>query len=415
MRSQLFLTQQLRSMNDTSTLKPNLNTEDSGRLSAPKKVVFGLFVAFLAAFLLLILLLPKQKVSPNERRYLSKTPDASMNNILSGGFSKQVDTWLQDHFPFRTAFVSLYSYANRYTGRNAVESVVLGSGNRLFNAPVKVDDEIIDGNIGKLSRFIANNELNAFTYFIPTSGYMLESELPKLHLEYHDGEILDRLETALAEEAEIIPVRSIFAEQSDTASLYYRTDHHLTMKGSYLSYVEIAKRLDLTPLPESEFTKTSYDFYGTTYGNSLLSGIPCDKLETWIAPYDESLAVTIVEAKSETVHRGSLDLERLRDDIKDDVIGKYAAYLYSNHGITRIENESVPDGTLLVLKDSYGNAIVPFLAAHYRTIIMVDVRDSYYQPSMPSPSKLCEEYGIKDFLVLTGLDTVAEGELTWLR
>ena len=383
------------------------------RLNAPKVAIFGLFIAFIAAFFLLIVFLPKREgeLSPNERRVLAKAPDASLGNIMDGGFSKQVDTWMQDHFPLRTGFVSLYSYANRYTGRNSVESVVLGSGERLFNAPVEADDDAIETNIDKLSRFIDANSLKAHTYFIPTSGYMLEADLPKLHLEYHDGEILDRLEGALEAKADVIPVRSIFSEQDDIGSLYYRTDHHLTMKGSYLSYLEIAKRLGLSPLPESEFTKTQYEFYGTAYGQSCLFATPCDTLETWVGSYDDKLSVTIFDGGGEKEYKGSLDTACLNDDVVD----KYAAYLYSNHGITRIVNDSVFGGTLLVLKDSFGNAIVPFLAAHYHTVIMIDTRSLYYSPSLPSPSELCEEYGIEDFVVITGLDTVAEGTLDWLR
>ncbi len=384
-----------------------------GKLTPPKTVIFGVFAAFIAVFFLLIVFLPKREgeLSPNERRILAKAPDASMDNIMNGGFSKQVDTWLQDHFPLRTGFVSLYSYLNRYTGRNAVESIVLGSGNRLFNAPIAVNDAVIDTNLQKLTRFIGQNELSTHTYLIPGAASMLESDLPKLHLEYHDNEILDRFEGALKDVAQVIPVRSIFAEQGDVGSLYYRTDHHLTMKGSYLSYVEIAKRLGLNPLPESEFTKTPFDFYGTTYGSSGLFATPCDTLETWVGSYDKNLTVTTMDGGEEKVHHGSIDEACLADDVVD----KYAAYLYSNHGITKIVNDSVFGGSLLVLKDSFANAIVPFLAAHYNTIIMIDTRSLYYSPSLPAPSELCREYGIEDFLVISGLDTIAEGTLDWLR
>lgn len=394
---------------DASTNNPSY--AKSSRLTSAKWGVFVVFTLFLAVFFLLILILPKHEgeLSPNERRMLAKAPDASFSSILHGHFSDQVTTWFEDHFPLRTSFVALYSYLNRYTGRNAVESIVLGSNDRLFTSPIAVNDTVIGTNVEKLSSFIDKNSLNAHTYFIPTSACILEPELPKLHLEYHDDEILDKLESALSEKAEAIPVRDIFKGNSDPSSLYYRTDHHLTMKGSYVSYVEIAKHLGITPLGEDEFTKTGYEFYGTAYGRSGLFSTPADTLETWVGGYDESLTVTTIEGSTETVHRGSLDT----DSLKEDVVDKYKAYLYSNHGITRIVNDSVSDGALLVLKDSYGNAIVPFLAAHYHTIIMVDTR--YYTPSLPSPSELCAEYGIKDFIAITGLDTVAESTLDWLR
>ena len=141
-----------------------------------------------------------------------------------------------------------------------------------------------------------------------------------------------------------------------------------------------------------------------------------DTLETWVGPYDGGLTVRIISVdgkgeETETVHTGTLDAAQLADDVTD----KYAAYLYSNHGITVIENPDCSEGTLVVVKDSYGNAIVPFLAAHYRTVVMLDLRNLYYSAGYPTPSELCERFGASDFVVITGLDTVSTGILNMLR
>ena len=393
-------------------LKENTTTEKKKVPLSGKAVIF-VFCGFIAVFALLILFLPKHEgeLSPNERRILASAPNASIQNITSGGFSKEVDSWLQDHFPARSFFVSLYSAVHRYTGRNTVEGIISGSGNRLFTAPIERDEEIIRKNVDKVSRFVDDNGLLAYSYIIPTSGYMLADRLPQPHLTYHDGELIAEITAGLAGKVTEISAEKALSEGVDTEELYYRTDHHLTMRGSYTSYCAIAKALGLEPLAESEFTKTGYEFYGTSYGQSGLFGTPPDTLETWVGPYDSALTVVTVDGKTETEHKGSLDTACLEDGVVD----KYAAYLYSNHGITRITNESAPEGVLLVLKDSYGNAIVPFLCAHYRTVIMIDTRSLYYSPSMPSPSELCEEYGVSDFVMITGLDTVAGGTLDWLR
>lgn len=67
--------------------------------------------------------LPKHEgeLSPNERRVLASAPNTSLGNILSGKFSGEVDTWMEDHFPARNAFVSIYSHMNLYSGRSIVE------------------------------------------------------------------------------------------------------------------------------------------------------------------------------------------------------------------------------------------------------------------------------------------------------
>ena len=53
---------------------------------------------------------------------------------------------------------------------------------------------------------------------------------------------------------------------------------------------------------------------------------------------------------------------------------KYAMFLYSNNGVTEIENAAAPEGSILVVKDSYANSFVPFLAQSYRKVIVVDLR-----------------------------------------
>lgn len=394
------------------TIREN-TVETKKKASASTKALIAVFVGFIAVFSLLFVFLPKHEgeLSPNERRILAPAPNASLSNIMSGGFSKEVDSWLQDHFPGRTFFVSLYSYLNRFTGRNAVENISLGSGERLFTSPIEVNDRVIETNVTKLNKFASENGLNARTYIIPTSGYMLESELPHPHLDYHDGEIISRFRTELGENYKAISAEEVLRAYGDVSELYYRTDHHLTMRGSYCSYCAIAEELGLTPLPESEFIKTSYEFFGTSYGQSGLFLTPADTLETWVGEYDKAVSVVTVDGSREETHTGMLDMSCLEDGVVD----KYAAYLYSNHGITYITNDEVEEGTLLVLKDSYGNAIVPFLAAHYHTVIMIDTRTLYYSPSMKTPTELCEEYGVTDFVVIAGLDTVADGTLDWLR
>lgn len=386
--------------------------EKPRRATIAEKALIAVFTGFVGVFFLLILFLPKHEgeLSPNERRTLAAAPKASFQNIVSGGFSKEVDTWMQDHFPGRTAFVEIYSYLNRFTGRNAVEDISLGRGNRLFTAPLKDDQRFIDDNAGRISRFCDNNSLNALSCVIPTAGYMLEGDLPKPHLTYCDAKLIDAF---IDGTAGVKPIRAEAALRAygDVSALYYRTDHHLTMEGSYAIYCAVIRELGMEPLPESAFTKTQYEFYGTSYGKSGLFHTPADTLETWVGDYDAGLSVTTIDGSRQEEHTGSLDMSCLEEGVVD----RYAAYLYSNHGITIIKNPGAQSGSLMVVKDSYGNAIVPFLAAHYETIIMVDVRGFYYSSSMPTPSELCEEYGIKDFVVLTGLDTVAGGTLDWLR
>lgn len=370
------------------------------------------FIGIILTFFLLICFIPKHEgeLSPNERRKLAEAPDASFSNILNGGFSKEVDSWLEDHFPGRSFFVSLYSYLNRYTGRNVTESIIKGSGDRLFAAPVKLNEDVLVENGSRIKSFTENNSLKTTLAIIPSSGYILEGDLPKLHREYSDDLIIEGFANAAGENAALLPVDDIFSYSMNAEGLYYRTDHHLTMEGSYLLYSSLSENLGFTPVAAEEFLSTAYEFYGTSYGSSGLMLTKPDRLEVWTLPGDEYVSVTTIDGANRMEHMGMID----ETCLEEGVVDRYACYLYSNHGMTIVENPAVEDGTLLVLKDSYGNAIVPFLAHHYNKIIMIDVR--YYSSTLPTPSEIVSEYGINDFLVIYGTDSVqTTSDLGWLR
>ena len=150
------------------------------------------FVGTIAVFFLLLCFLPKHEgeLSPNERRLLAKAPTITLENIASGNFGKEVDTWLEDHFPLRNFFVASYAYMNHYFGKNAVESVIMGDEDRLFNAPTQVDESSINKNASKIEEFIGKSGLDAELVIIPSAGSVMTDSLPKLRLEYHDREML---------------------------------------------------------------------------------------------------------------------------------------------------------------------------------------------------------------------------------
>lgn len=378
---------------------------------APQIALIIAFVGTIAVFFLLLCFLPKREgeLSPNERRLLAKAPTVTVENIASGNFGSEVDTWLEDHFPFRNFFVASYAYMNHYSGKNAVESVIMGDDDRLFNAPLKTDESAIDKNASKIEEFIEKNGFDAEIVIIPSSGSVMPDSLPKLRLEYNDREMMSLFYDICTEDG--IDIEKLFTDTGDIGSMYYRTDHHLTMRGSYTVYRALCERLGLTPCAEEEFTKRSFDFYGTVYGTSGLMLTPPDSMEVWEKAGDNEISVSVFDGTNRSDYTGMLDESCLEESCVD----RYACYLYSNHGLTVIENENAErDETLLVLKDSYGNAIVPFLARHYSRIVMIDTR--YYAGIKDTPSELAEQYGAEQFVVIFGTDSInSDISIAWLR
>ena len=60
----------------------------------------------------------------------------------------------------------------------------------------------------------------------------------------------------------------------------------------------------------------------------------------------------------------------------------------------------------MVVKESFGNAFVPFLVSHYQTVYVVDYR--YWEGSI---SQLVAEKGIQDVILCNNISATRSGAL----
>ena len=75
---------------------------------------------------------------------------------------------------------------------------------------------------------------------------------------------------------------------------------------------------------------------------------------------------------------------------------KYSAFLGGNQPLCVIKNENKPDGgKLLLIRDSYSDALAPFLAQSFSEVHLLDLR--YYRASA---ARYAEENGIDHIAVL---------------
>ena len=100
----------------------------------------------------------------------------------------------------------------------------------------------------------------------------------------------------------------------------------------------------------------------------------------------------------------------LTDMSKSKINSKYSTFLSGDAPLVRIINNDLPDaGNVLIIKDSFGNAMAPFFTQNYHTVYVVDYR--YYPKSL---SNLVGSLGINDIIFLpniSDLQTRAVGDL----
>ena len=182
--------------------------------------------------------------------------------------------------------------------------------------------------------------------------------------------------------------------------IYFRTDHHWTQLGAYYGYQEYCKSMGYSTKPLSDYQKMDFpEFYGTFYffmnRPESLKGHPDQ-----VTAYQGSM-----NTMQYTDSKGNLQEGKLINDASQMLPGnKYNCFMLGDHGYVEIHNEEAPrKKSILVLKDSYGNAFVPFLAQDYRDVYVVDYR--HYQGNA---SSLIQEKGIEEILFLNNIMGIGE-------
>lgn len=355
----------------------------------------AVFLLFTFSAFVMFFALPKSDFSVMEKRYLSKTPDFSIENLTSGELVKQIDGdsekgkvgYVADHFPLRSFFVGLNSYYNLCIGNTANSDYYFAKDGFVITKPY--DTPKLDTNIKVINEF--SKDKNVTLAVVPSAGYVLEDKLPLNHLDYSDEAVYKSIETDISDSVTLCDMRSLMLDYYAKGNApYYKTDHHWTTPAAFEAYKEISVKLGLEPTDESVFKKTSYsDFCGTTYSSSGYFLVSPDSIEVWKNEAQKGVKVEITEGPKTEKYDSMFFEEHLSEP------DMYPVFLDGNHPLVTIRNPEVKGGKLLVIKDSFAHALVPFLADNYSEIYMVDMR--YYKENL---SKLCTENEISDVLIL---------------
>lgn len=182
--------------------------------------------------------------------------------------------------------------------------------------------------------------------------------------------------------------------------IYFRTDHHWTQLGAYYAYQEFCKSKGYSTKPLSAYQKMDFpNFYGTFY-------FFMNRPESLKSHPDQVTAYQgSMNSMQFTDQGGALQEGKLIYDATEMLPGnKYNSFMMGDHAYVEMHNEEAPrKKSILVLKDSYGNAFVPLLAQDYRDVYVVDYR--HYQENA---SSLVQEKGIDEILFLNNIMGVGE-------
>lgn len=406
----------------------------------PVKLV--IFFGVLAALCVIGIFLPRPTESEIEKRKLTEFPALTWQSFWDGSWFSGIDTWYADTYPLREVLIA---------GNKAVQSlygirtdVIVGGENQGEDIPnidesngelptlpqddpeqkeeepprdgnVNADGEMISGifvsdNVGYgLYYFVQKNadwyaailnemdkrlegKAQLYSLIAPINGGVLLSDARQRELNVsNQRESIRYIYSRMAADIKTVEVFDALRAHVDEY-IYFHTDHHWTALGAYYAYTQYAAAAGLTPHTLEQFEQVEYpNFLGTYYSVSGITSLAANP-DTVIAYKPMSTNKMKMTMADGVTYNWFV----VNDVTSYGSSMKYGTFAGGDQPYSVVENPNITDGSAcLVIKDSYGNALIPYLVDHYQYLYWVDFR--HYKGSIYD---LVEEKNIKDVLVL---------------
>ena len=416
------------------------------------------FVVLFAAAIAAAIPALRPSYSEIEKRDLQKFPKFTFNALFTGDYFDGINLWFSDTFPARDNFVELNTYVTNTFGVNTVQvhgdveqgdeiPDVIPQGsqpssedtvssepsensasseppeNSASPAPVGPVVEqlgailIVDNAAYEYYNFnknAANNYAGAvnraaellkgrsqvYDMIIPTSmGVTLPQSVRETVKSSDQKSAIEYMYSLMSPDVKKVDCYSKLMSKRDEY-IYFRTDHHWTALGAYYSYRELMDVMGKTPADLSSFVEYRFDGYlGSFYSQSgkkpQLGNTP-DHVMAYAPPQFNSIHT--ITQKGATVN-----FPIIRDGNAMIASAKYLAFVGGDNPLGTMVNPEITDGSsCLVIKESFGNAMVSFLTQNYGTVYVVDYR--YINKVFPGTLvNFVDERGIQDVIFVNNI------------
>lgn len=331
-----------------------------------------IFLAFIGAFFILNLVLPDRQFSEQENRYLQMRPEFSFKSLFSGDYTSKFETYTTDQFTFRDEWITLKAASELALGKQENNDVHLCENGTLIEGFKRPENSVLDSNMSALNTLVGNTDAKVYFALIPDKSDLYSSLLPKNAPNDSEKEVIDYCYGQ--SNATNVDIYSALSAHTDEY-IFYRTDHHWTSLGAYYGLSALAESMGLPCPALDSYTDrhvVSEEFYGTTWSSSGFSWVDPDTMEIFVnAP--EGLKVT-------SYPQGSPVEGKLYDFSFLEKKDKYSMFMGGNCPMHVIETGNEDKPSLLILRDSYTDSLIPFLLDDFSEIHVLDLR--YYRASL---------------------------------
>lgn len=215
----------------------------------------------------------------------------------------------------------------------------------------------------------ALGDVNVYNMVVPTS---VEFYLPKKYSKYSSSEkeSIDYIYSCLSPDVTPIDAYSKLSEHTDEY-IYLRTDHHWAPLGAYYAYTAFCEALGMEYHPITDYTeKVKEGFVGSLYGytNDITLANAPEQFHYFLPPDVTYSVQTYYYDTLAPKNGGALFHEYVEG------ANCYGMFLGADAIHTKITTSTQNGRKIVVFKESYGNAFVPFLVNNFEEIYVIDIR-----------------------------------------
>lgn len=328
-----------------------------------------ILISFITYLSLGSLIKKDESFSDNENRVLKTSISVSPYLIKSGDTQEDLEDYINDQIIHRDGFMAIKSTVDYVTGNRQINGAYMGKDGYIFEkiTPEDVNDKVYNSNLSVLEDFFcfctSKIDKSRLSFIlVPTSGLVMAESLPRGAYLFDQKSYIDKATETLSE-YNVIYATSILMEHKNNAQVFYKTDHHWTSDGAYTVACDY---LDSVGFAYSSVqlnkTKVTSDFRGSLYSKVLYPFSAYDDINI----YDTNSDINVMIEEKEYNSLYFKDKLATKD--------KYTVFCGGNYGRMDISGAGDSGRKLLLIKDSFANCFIPFLADNYDEITVIDMR-----------------------------------------
>lgn len=425
----------------------------SDRLGSDTARGLGILVCaavFLVMAIIGLLWFARPTESEAEKRELTEFPAFTWDSFVSGKWTNDIGVWYADTYPLREGMIKVYHAIQSLYGIRT-EQVVIGSGDEVPSGGMEDGGDVptlappstggeggqtvggyyLVGDTAYELYYFNQNNARVYASLIKRAADKLDGKAKvydmviPLHYTFalgadvqkdlgvaDGGAAMKYIYSGLGDKVTSVDVYTALMEHRDEY-IFFRTDHHWTATGAYRAYEAYCRRAGITPTALTDYRHMTFGgFLGTLYSKaeepSAMKNHP-DSVDAYI-PIGTNTLYVYDKNGERTRYTGGV----VREDTDTFYVAagsKYNCFTMGDHPLLEIHNEQISAdrrGTsVLLVKESYGNAFAPFLVDSYEYVYVIDYR--YYEGDL---TEFVTEKGVDDVIFLN--NAVATTESTRL-